>query len=144
MELYQLQPDHPLKKKKRVGRGGKRGTYCGRGSKGQKSRAGRKMQPMIRQFIKRYPKKRGYRVASFRDKPLTISLSILEKNFEKGEIVNMATLVEKKLLERVKSRKLRVKILARGELKKALIIDGIEFSNTAKEKIEKAGGEIKN
>lgn len=59
MQLHELQPKHKLKKQKRIGRGGKRGTYSGRGIKGQKSRAGRKLKPAIREFIKRYPKLRG-------------------------------------------------------------------------------------
>jgi len=61
MQLHQLRPKHKLKKKKRIGRGGKRGTYSGKGIKGQKSRAGRKFAPVIRELIKRYPKLRGYR-----------------------------------------------------------------------------------
>jgi len=61
MQLHQLSPKHKSKKRKRVGRGGKRGTYCGRGMKGQKSRAGAKFVPIIRGLIKRYPKLRGYR-----------------------------------------------------------------------------------
>jgi len=59
IQLHQIQPEHKLKKKKRVGRGGKRGTYCGRGIKGQKSRAGAKIRPALRDLIKRIPKKRG-------------------------------------------------------------------------------------
>jgi len=59
MQLHELKPIHKLKKRKRVGRGGKKGTYSGRGIKGQKSRAGRKLKPAIRELIKRYPKIRG-------------------------------------------------------------------------------------
>lgn len=43
MQIHQLNPKQKKKNKKRIGRGGKRGTYCGRGVKGQKSRAGRKL-----------------------------------------------------------------------------------------------------
>ena len=56
MQIHQLKPKYKKKEKKRVGRGGKKGTYCGRGIKGQKARAGRKMQPIIRQILKKYPK----------------------------------------------------------------------------------------
>jgi len=59
MQFHQLKPIHKMKKRKRIGRGGKRGTYSGRGTKGQKSRAGRKLVPIIRGLIKRYPKLRG-------------------------------------------------------------------------------------
>lgn len=61
MQLHELKPIHKAKKGKRVGRGGKRGTYSGRGQKGQKSRAGRKLKPIVRELIKRYPKLRGYK-----------------------------------------------------------------------------------
>ena len=61
MQINQLSPKHKEKRKKRIGRGGKKGTYSGKGMKGQRSRAGRKMAPIIRELIKRYPKLRGYR-----------------------------------------------------------------------------------
>lgn len=60
MQLHELKPIHKRKKPKRIGRGGKRGTYSGRGVKGQKARAGRKLKPIIREIIKRYPKIRGH------------------------------------------------------------------------------------
>jgi len=41
MQLHQLKPNHKKKSRKRVGRGGKKGTYSGKGMKGQKSRAGK-------------------------------------------------------------------------------------------------------
>jgi len=61
MQLHQIQSIHKSKTKKRVGRGGKRGTYCGRGIKGQKSRAGVKIRPAARDLIKKIPKMRGYK-----------------------------------------------------------------------------------
>ena len=64
MQIHELKPKHKTSAKKRVGRGGRKGTYSGHGMKGQKSRAGRKMVPMIRELIKRYPKLKGYK--SFR------------------------------------------------------------------------------
>jgi large subunit ribosomal protein L15 len=64
MQLHELKPIHKSKKRKRVGRGGKRGTFAGRGQKGQRSRAGRKMKPVVRELIKRYPKLRGYKFKS--------------------------------------------------------------------------------
>lgn len=59
MQLHQLQPLYKLKDKKRIGRGGKRGTYSGRGQKGQKARAGHKIRPALRDLIQRLPKLRG-------------------------------------------------------------------------------------
>ena len=61
MQLHQIQPLNKRKSKRRVGRGGKRGTYCGRGMKGQRARAGAKVRPEIRDLIKKIPKIRGYR-----------------------------------------------------------------------------------
>jgi large subunit ribosomal protein L15 len=59
MQLHELAPTHRSKDKKRIGRGGKRGTFCGRGSKGQKSRAGHRIRPAERDLILRLPKLRG-------------------------------------------------------------------------------------
>ena len=57
--LHEIQPTEPKKNKKRIGRGGKRGTYSGKGIKGQKSRAGAKIRPAIRDFMNQTPKLRG-------------------------------------------------------------------------------------
>ena len=54
MQIHQVKPKTRLKTKKRVGRGGKKGTYSGRGVKGQKARAGHKLAPAIRGIIKKY------------------------------------------------------------------------------------------
>ncbi|MFH0987396.1 MAG: hypothetical protein V1841_00670 [Patescibacteria group bacterium] len=61
MQLHQIQPLHRGKTKRRVGRGGKRGIYSGRGGKGQTARSGHKVRPDIRDLIKKIPKLRGYR-----------------------------------------------------------------------------------
>ncbi|MCL4405157.1 MAG: hypothetical protein M1361_00055 [Patescibacteria group bacterium] len=59
MQLHDLKPRHARFLKKRVGRGGKRGTFSGRGTKGQRARAGHKIRPAERDFIQRLPKLRG-------------------------------------------------------------------------------------
>lgn len=61
MQLHTLQPTHQLKGKRRIGRGGKRGTYSGRGVKGQGARAGNKIRPGTRDLIQQIPKLRGAR-----------------------------------------------------------------------------------
>lgn len=66
MQLHQIKPSHKKRPKKRAGRGGKRGTYCGRGIKGQKARAGSKTRSAIQDLIKKIPKVRGHR---FKTKP---------------------------------------------------------------------------
>lgn len=143
MQLQELKPIHRLKKKKRVGRGGKRGTYCGRGIKGQKARAGKKLQPLIREVIKKYPKLRGYRFKSKKEKLAIVNLESLEKRFKSGDIISPKILFERKLIRRIKGRIPKVKILGRGEIKKALQIEGCQLSKSVREKIEKAGGQIK-
>lgn len=142
MQVHQLKPKHKLKKKKRIGRGGKRGTYSGKGIKGQKSRAGRKFAPVIRELIKKYPKLRGYRFKG-QDKNLAIvNIGDLDKKFKESEVVNSKALLERKLIRRIKGKTPKVKILGRGELKKKLTIENCELSKSAKEKIEKSKSEI--
>ena len=59
MQLHEIKPVHKNESRKRIGRGGKRGTYSGKGMKGQKSRAGKKIRPAVRDLIQRTPKLRG-------------------------------------------------------------------------------------
>ena len=143
MQLHELSPKHKHRIKKRVGRGGKKGTYSGRGMKGQKSRAGRKLKPEIRSIIKRYPKLRGYSFNILETKPFVVGIGILEKKFEKGETVNPKTLLGKKIVRRMKGRAPKIKILSGGKLTKALNIEGCSVSEKAKKIIEKAGGKVK-
>jgi len=140
VQLHQLQPIHKLKKRKRVGRGGKRGTYSGRGMKGQRSRAGKRLKPAIRELIKRYPKLRGYKFKGFRPKPAIINLEVLERKFQTGEKVTPKSLLKKRLIRKMKGRLPGVKILGTGKLTKKLTIEGCQVSKSAKEKIEKSGG----
>jgi len=129
MQLYQLKPIHKPKKKKRIGRGGKRGTYSGRGIKGQKARAGRKIRPEIRDFIKKIPKKRGYRFKA-KPKPEIVNLKDLEKHFRDGEIVSPETLFKKGLIGKVKKK--GVKILGKGKLTKKLEFKNCKISKSVK------------
>lgn len=132
MQLHQIKPIHKQKRKKRIGRGGKRGTYSGKGIKGQKSRAGRKLRPEIRDFIKKIPKRRGYRFKSIQSKPEIVNLKDLEKHFQEGEVVSPETLLEKGLIGRIKGRIPEVKILGDGELKKKLEIKDCKMSKSVK------------
>jgi len=138
MQLYQLKRETKLKKKKRVGRGGKKGTYSGRGIKGQKSRAGRKLKPIIREILKKYPKLRGYRFKSKKENYEIVNLDTLDKKFEAGTLITPQLLKEKNIIK----REGRVKILGKGELSKKLIFQGFLFSKKAKDKILKQGGKI--
>lgn len=144
MQLGEIHPIHKSKKRKRVGRGGKRGTYSGRGLKGQKARAGRRLKPAIRELIKKYPKLRGYRQrGKIKGLKITIlNLEILEKKFNPGEKINPETLLKKRIIRKMKGKIPKVKILGEGGMKKPLIIEDCDISKSAKEKIEKAGGKI--
>lgn len=147
MQLHEIKPKHKSKKRKRIGRGGKKGTYSGRGIKGQKSRAGRRFKPAIRELIKRYPKLRGYKfkskINSRKSKIAILNLEALEKTFKSEEKITPKTLLEKKIIRRIKGRVPKVKILGEGKLTKALIIEDCQVSKSAKEKIKKAGGSVK-
>ena len=142
MQIHQLRPKHKKRDMKRVGRGGKKGTYSGRGSKGQKARAGRKMEPIIRALIKRYPKLRGYRSFVLSDYTAVVNLEVLEKNSKDGETINPENLIKKGIISKMKGRTPKVKILGTGKLTKKLILENCKTSKTAKEAIEKAGGKI--
>ena len=140
--MNQLKPKTRAKKPKRIGRGGKRGTYSGRGIKGQKARAGRKIRPELRDIIKKLPKKRGYRFKSFREKPQAVNVGVLDKIFENGAEVNPQTLLKTGLIE-AKGKKIpQVKLLGNGNLTKKLLVSKCQISASAKEKIEKAGGKV--
>jgi len=130
------------KKAKRVGRGGKRGTFSGRGTKGQKARAGRRIRPQLRDALMKIPKKRGYRFTAFRVRPHIIQVALIERIFQKGETVSPQTLIEKGVLSKKGTMIPKVKILATGTLTKSVTIEGCELSMSAKEKIEKAGGKL--
>lgn len=134
MQLHELKPKHKSKKPKRIGRGGKRGTYSGRGVKGQKARAGRGPRPAMRDIIKKIPKKRGYRFKSIKKKPQIVNLKDLEKQYKSGEKVTPETLLEKGLISKIKGKMPEVKILGKGKLTKKLTVEGCLMSKS----VEKA------
>ena len=143
MQIHQLRPKHKNKGKKRVGRGGKKGTYSGKGIKGQKSRAGRKMVPIIRELIKRYPKLRGSRAFVLDNYSAVLNLKTLEKISKDKEIISPENLIKKGIIRMIKGKTPDVKLLGQGKLTKQLIVENCKVSKTAKEAIEKAGGTIK-
>jgi large subunit ribosomal protein L15 len=142
MQIHELKPKNKPQEKKRVGRGGKKGTYSGKGGKGQKGRAGAKFKPLIRGWIKRYPKLRGYRF-NVQSENTIVNIETLEKKFNSGDTISPEILVKAKIISRATGSKIPlVKILSRGELTKQLTIQGCKVSTKAKEKIEKAQGKI--
>lgn len=145
MKLHHIISSPEQKEKKRIARGGKRGTTSGRGTKGQKSRAGHRIRPAERDIILRIPKKRGFRNKPTSEKPIVIRLSVLAQLIkpyiekEKNTIVNPKLLLE---LGYLRDTKKQVKILDGGTINYAMSLEGIAVSKGARIKIEKAGGKI--
>lgn len=142
MQVHQLQKNSTFKDKKRVGRGGKKGTYCGGGGKGQKGRAGAKFKPIVREWLKKYPKLRGYNFNT-KTEVSVLNLAQLEASFNSKDTINPAVLISKRVIRKVDGKVPTVKILANGEITKSLTVEGCVVSVKAKEKIEKVGGSIK-
>ncbi|OGC84051.1 50S ribosomal protein L15 [Candidatus Adlerbacteria bacterium RIFCSPHIGHO2_02_FULL_52_17] len=139
MQLNTLQRVSARTYEKRVGRGGKRGKTSGRGTKGQKARAGHRIMPAIREVLKKLPKRRGYRFKSIQDKPNVVNVAVLERYFSAGDTIDMAVLAERGL---VRSNARTVKVLGDGALTKKLSISGCSVSAAARAKIEQAGGSV--
>ncbi len=146
MQLHELKRRTENKKPKRVGRGGGRGKTSGRGTKGQKARAGHSIMPAIREQLKKLPKLRGRGVGgliSIQNKPHVVNLASIEKAFSSGATVNAKTLVEMGLVRTRKGIKNPViKILGDGEVTKKFTVAGCSVSSSAKSKIEAAGGSV--
>lgn len=151
MQAHQIEKPEHLLTHHRVGRGGKRGTFSGRGVKGQKSRAGHGIRPQIRDYIARIPKLRGFErktnVSKFgkATKSITPTFVINLSDLAKLGIseITPALLVQHNVIGRYKGKLPRVKILGNGDLSKSVKVSGITVSASAREKIEKAGGSIK-
>ncbi len=148
MQFHEIKKTHKNKKRKLVGRGGKRGTTSGRGTKGQKARSGHRIRPQLRDEIKKLHKKRGFgihradSVNAERAKAKALSLSALGRVTADGDIVTPAFLFERGLLKR--KDRAKVKILGGGGFLKKITLSGCEVSASARSAIEKAGGTIQN
>ncbi len=147
MQTNTLKPKTSRIKRPRVGRGGKRGKTSGRGMKGQKARAGRKMRPEMRDRIKKLPKLRGHgknRARTVRLVPSyqPVNLAALEAKFAAGDTITPAVLAKAGLVRARGGKAPKVKILGTGELTKKLSLSGVAASASAKAAIEKAGGSI--
>jgi len=135
MQLHDLKKEYKQKGKKRVGRGGKRGTTAGHGTKGQKSRAGHKIRPAIRDLIIKLPKRRGFKFKSIKIQPQTVNMGDIEKNFKAGEIITPKNLITKKLIRREKGKMPKVKILGGGKFSKKFVFKNCGFSKSLKYKL---------
>lgn len=143
MEHLLSPPKGARKRRKRVGRGDAagQGSYAGRGMKGQKSRSGPGVRPGFEggqlPLIKGLPMKRGF-TNRFKTYYSLVKISVLE-DFESGANVTPDVLVERGYLRNLK---LPVKILGDGELSKPLTVTAHKFTQSARSKIEGAGGRV--
>ena len=145
MQLHNLQPTHHRKKARRVARGGKRDGYSGRGIKGQRSRAGAKIRPAIRDLIKKIPKQRGRGkniFKSFQVKAAIAKLTDLDSKFTDGDVISAPELIKVGLVERFYGKMPRIKIMGDGFITKKVTVQGLEVSKSAKAKIESMGGVV--
>lgn len=141
MKLHELSPvpgSHTPKYRKGRGPGSGNGKTAGKGHKGQNARSGGGVRPGFeggQMPLQRRVPKRGFNNI-FATKYATINVADLNK-FEDGAVVDAKAIVEAGLLKKTLDG---VKILGNGELTKKLTVNVKAFSETAKEKIEAAGG----
>ncbi|MCE2542281.1 MAG: 50S ribosomal protein L15 [Acidobacteria bacterium] len=143
MDLSNLHPpEGARRKKKRVGRGEGSGTgvTSGRGHKGAKSRSGFKRKRGFeggQMPLHRRVPKRGFH-NPFRVEYAVVNLDTLSERFDEGAEVTPELLRERRI---VRESRALVKVLARGELSKKLIVKAHRFSAQASKAIAAAGGQ---
>lgn len=141
MKLNELKPNEgATKKRKRVGRGPGSGwaKTSGRGHKGQKSRSGYSQKRGFeggQMPLQRRVPKRGFK-NPFRKEYVVLNVSMLE-----DRDITEIKLEDYRKLGLIKNLRDGVKILGEGELSKAVTVHAHKFSASAREKIEKAGGQ---
>ena len=141
MKLHELSPVEGSKKEaRRIGRGhgSGQGKTAGKGHKGQKARAGRGMRIGFeggQMPLQRRVPKRGFNNI-FAKKIVSVNVGTLDK-FDNGAVVDVEALVAAGI---VKNSFDGVKILGNGNLTKKLTVKVSAFSESAKAKIEAAGG----
>ena len=144
MKLHELAPAVPTKKAWRKGRGpgSGNGKTGGRGHKGQQARSGGGVRIGFEggqmPAYRRLPK-RGFNNARFATEYAIVNLSVLDKFFEDGAVVDLVALVEANIIAKPLDG---LKVLGNGNLTKKLTVKAQKVSETAKEKIEAAGGTV--
>ena len=141
MKLHELAPvmgSTQVGKRKGRGTGSGNGKTGGRGHKGQHARSGGGVRVGFEggqmPLVRRVPK-RGFN--NIFAKPLTaINVAVLNR-FEDGAVVDAAALIEKGILSECPNG---LKVLSNGNLTKKITVKAAAFSESAKEKIEQAGG----
>lgn len=144
MRLHNLRPRPGSKhrtKRLGIGESSGHGKTSGKGHKGQKARSGGSIRlgfeggqmPLIRRLPKR-----GFNNAAFKKTYAIVNLDDLNE-FKAGTTINEQVLRES---NHVRGKVVGLKILGRGELKHGLTIEADKVSDSAREKIEKAGGSV--
>jgi large subunit ribosomal protein L15 len=152
LNLSSLKPAQKRAARKRIGRGmgSGKGRYAGRGIKGQKARSGsHKMRagfeggqmPLYMRLGKQpgNTSKDAMPIGPFRTRTQGVNVRDLERVFDAGSEVTPEALKEKRL---IRTTRIDVKILGQGELTKKLTVSAHGVSQSAREKIEGAGGSV--
>ena len=143
MKLHELSPAQGSAKdawRKGRGPGSGNGKTAGKGHKGQNARSGGGVRPGFEggQFpIYRQLPKRGFN-NKFATNYAIINVDTLEHKFNDGDVVNMETLLARKIIRKPYDG---LKVLAGGDLTKKLTVQATVFSAAAKEKITAVGGQ---
>ena len=144
MNLHDLTPVPGSRRAaKRLGQGIGSGTgkTSGKGNKGHKSRTGGGVRPGFEggqmPLVRRVPK-RGFNNARFEKEYQVVNLESLSEKFEGGEI-SVKELCEARL---IRSLSQPVKLLAKGEVNKPFTVRVNAVSESARQKIEAAGGKV--
>ncbi len=144
MKLHELAPAVPTKKAWRKGRGpgSGNGKTGGRGHKGQQARSGGGVRIGFEggqmPAYRRLPK-RGFNNVRFATEYAIVNLSVLEKLFDNGAVVDLVSLVEANVISKPLDG---LKVLGNGNLTKKLTVKAHKVSDAAKAKIEAAGGVV--
>lgn len=144
MQAHTVRSAHQRRPRKRVGRGdgSGKGTYSGRGMKGQKARSGGGVRPGFEggqnPLIKGLPMLRGFK-NRFRVENQIVNLKRLDELPKDVVEVTPAVLKAHRMVRKTSEP---VKVLAFGEISRALTISGAQVSAAAKAKIEAAGGSV--
>ncbi len=137
-------PAGSRKKRKRVGRGNAsgKGTYSGRGLKGQRSRSGRDYNSVFEggamSMMRTLPRRKGF-TAPFRVDTQAVNVVDLDRRFNDGDTVDADALVAAGLLRRASKR---FKLLAGGDISTSLTVRVERISPAAQAKIVAAGGSV--
>ncbi len=142
MKLHELSPAAGSTKanfRKGRGAGSGNGKTAGKGHKGQNARSGGGVRPGFEggqlPLYRKLPK-RGF-TNHFAKQYAIVNLETLENKYASGAVIDIDTLINDKV---IKNKFDGLKVLANGEITKALTVKAAVFSASAKEKIEAAGG----